>query len=444
MGCSSAWAHGLPATGTFGFPYSSGMAVGAVDATGDIIVTGNFVGTLDLGGITLTDPAPSNGSVFIAKLDCTGSAIWANNYPNADTKAKGIAGLSVDPTGGIVVTGTFQGTLDFGSGTFTSSNDGTLSAYVAKWDASGNPLWTQSYDGGGGSGIVTDTAGDVYFTSGMDTTIDFGGGSIGPGVAVVKLDPTGAYLWSQALGAGGLKIAIDSGGDIVLTGEAFATNWIDEPLSGLPGATYVALGKLDPSGTPVWSKAFGNAGGTPTLPSWQMAMDPAGDIFLTGELANGNGIDFGGGPVSVPNTTETFFVGFTPDGANVFTKMLGDSTYVGPSALAASSGDVFLLGGFGPLSIDFGGGPVMATSPDTNGTVFVARYATSGSFVSVDTYGSSMGQDDGVSLHTNTLAIDPSGMPIIAGDYQGTFTFGATPLPASPKSYAALIAKLAP
>jgi hypothetical protein len=87
----------------------------AVGGGGELIVTGEFSGTLDFDVGAGTDIRSSVGSydVFVTTLDASGGTLWTRAWgsPLGD-----YGGASVAPGDGTVVSfGSFSGTIDFGT-----------------------------------------------------------------------------------------------------------------------------------------------------------------------------------------------------------------------------------------------------------------------------------------------------------------------------------------
>ena len=96
----------------------------AINSRGDIIVTGNFAGTADFGGVSLTSLGSDDAFVAgyaSAQTDGHGTALWARRIGSSSTSALD-RGLKVaidnvdtdgDSTDNIVVAGFLQGTANF-------------------------------------------------------------------------------------------------------------------------------------------------------------------------------------------------------------------------------------------------------------------------------------------------------------------------------------------
>jgi len=82
----------------------------AVDANGNVFVTGFFSGTANFGGSDIINPGASY-IMYIAKYNAAGVHQWSRGYGGMNT-ASGL-GIKADGAGNVIVTGHFLGTLDF-------------------------------------------------------------------------------------------------------------------------------------------------------------------------------------------------------------------------------------------------------------------------------------------------------------------------------------------
>jgi hypothetical protein len=125
--------------------------------------------------------------------------------------------VAVDAAGNAYISGSTFGSL---SGT----NAGSLDAFLAKFDAAGNVLWTRQigtahFDSG--TSVAVDGAGNAYITG---TT---GGGLGGPnagfdGAFLMKFDPSGSQVWSRQIGTtdddSSVSAAVDGAGNAYISG----------------------------------------------------------------------------------------------------------------------------------------------------------------------------------------------------------------------------------
>src|SRR5690606_24605764 len=93
----------------------------AVDTSGNVYVTGNFMGTADfdpgVGVFNMT--SAGDRDVFIFKLDELGNFVWAKQIGGIN-RDWGIS-IAVDASGNVYTAGEFRETIDFDSDTGTSS-----------------------------------------------------------------------------------------------------------------------------------------------------------------------------------------------------------------------------------------------------------------------------------------------------------------------------------
>jgi hypothetical protein len=109
----------------------------SVDSDGNLLVTGTFTDSLDLGRGAMT--AGPNPQMFVAKLDPSGVAIWGRQIAGRNLAS---TALVADSSGGLVFAVRLFGTIDFGNGPVGSPE--TEQALVARWDAAGKHLWSRN------------------------------------------------------------------------------------------------------------------------------------------------------------------------------------------------------------------------------------------------------------------------------------------------------------
>ncbi|MCE2835377.1 MAG: SBBP repeat-containing protein, partial [Chitinophagaceae bacterium] len=121
----------------------------AVDGSGNVLVTGYFQGTVDFDPGPGTSNLTSAGSsdIYLAKYDASGNYVWAKRM--GSTSQDYVQSIAVDGSGNMLLTGSFQGTVDFdpGAGTSNLTSAGSSDIYLAKYDASGNYVWANGMGG---------------------------------------------------------------------------------------------------------------------------------------------------------------------------------------------------------------------------------------------------------------------------------------------------------
>jgi hypothetical protein len=185
------------------------------DGAGDLFLAGQLVGTLNLGLSTLTSQGGSD--ILLLKLDRDGTPLFARSYGDAGALQRADA-IAVDADGNVVVAGTFDGRVDFGSGALEvepnrcSSDAWCLTdGFAAKFNSRGEAIWSVGF---GPMRAVSDLAIDSSGNSALSGTLP---GGVRPfrQTWLAKLDPKGAELWRRSewpetgIGAG-QAVAVDA------------------------------------------------------------------------------------------------------------------------------------------------------------------------------------------------------------------------------------------
>ena len=167
----------------------------ATDATGAVLVTGGFSGTTDFGGGELTSAGGSD--VFVVKLGSDGSHVWSKRFGDAGDMQQGQA-VAADPAGNVLVSGVFNGTLDFGTGVHTthacpSEVWCSTWGFVAKLDADGNTAWSLDRGPMRAWNAIAAAASGAVLVSGTEP------GNVNPfrRPLLLALDASGQSLWQR-------------------------------------------------------------------------------------------------------------------------------------------------------------------------------------------------------------------------------------------------------
>jgi hypothetical protein len=436
------WAKGMGGTGN-----DIGTAL-ALDGSGNVLLTGYFSVTADFDpGTTATANLESAGEfdIFLAKYDASGNYVWAkgmggtgNDWGNA---------LALDGSDNVLLTGFFNRTADFdpGGGTANLTSSGNTDIFLAKFDASGNPVWAKGMGGADqddGLSLALDGSGNVLLTGIFNGTVDFDPGvgtaeltsSGNNDIYLAKFDASGNHVWAKGMGGAdldyGSSLALDGSGNVLLTG--YFTGTVDfDPGVGttnlISAATSYAssndifLAKFDASGNYVWAKSIGGAGEDHGL---ALALDGSGNVLLAGRF--NNNVDFDPG-VGIQNRSAAstlgngFFASYT-SASGVFVSVgalfSGSATnVVSQSITRDGSGNVYVTGYFsGTVDFDPGVGTANLTVEGSS-DIFLAKYDASGNYVWANRMG---GTDADRGLY---LAMDGSGNVLLTGYFSGTVDF---------------------
>jgi hypothetical protein len=296
------WSKGLTTTaGCVGS--DSSLKSLAVTPKDDLVVGGYYCGTIDFGDGAVTSKgrdafvAKLRGTDGSGKMADTG---WGKAF--GDAMLQSVDRVAVDAAGNVFVASSFQGAMDFGEGQVTSND--AYDALLIKFTPSGNPIWYQGIDGMGNqevSGLALDATGGAIVTGTYDTSIDFYGvsmpaGDTGTHGFIVRYGGDKSYGWSKTLSTGLVTPSVGATGDIMLSGLfAGSVDLGDGPLQAAGSGFEMFLVKLSSSGTVKWKRRFGDTTTIFDLYSKVVAL-PSGESVIGGMVSTP--VDFGGGTVS--------------------------------------------------------------------------------------------------------------------------------------------------
>lgn len=338
----------------------------AVITTGNVVVTGTFSGTIDIGGTALT--ATGASSSWIAALDGSdGSTVWARKVD------VGIGPLAPDSMGDVLVAGAFAGTVTI-DGTTLTSNAGSQDAAVIKLSGvDGSLVWAKAFGSSstdGAAAIVADGSGNAVVTGSFQGSMNLGGTAH---IAVGSKDGyfarlaagTGTFMGSKSFGGGNddtpLAVAVDAAGAVVVAG--FFSGMIDfgpDSISSADAFPDAFVVKFTGAGGYQWSRSFGAPSGGMIGAGFDTAAGlgfVGPDVVVTGDFQNS--VDFGGGALTTAsaNTNDAFLVRYAgADGAHVWSQRFGGAGNDKGSAVLfdAATGRVFAGGVFESFA-EFGG-----------------------------------------------------------------------------------------
>ena len=432
--------------------------LGIDDLGGDTVAAGVFAGATVIGGVPVATTGPSDQDFFVARIDDNGHAVWVKRFGDATSQGgselsdprDGRHGVAVAPDGRVIVAGGFRGTVDFGGGPLVSPN-GANDVFVVALDASGNHLWSKSFGGAGGDGRARSVAvgadGRVLVGGGFTGTIDFGGGALSqPGVSgdedglfLLELDASGNHLWSKRVGSATAQtrandVGFDAAGNVLVTGLFGGTVDVGDGPLVASGARDVLVAKLDPSGTALWSRRFGDASDNNGDRGAGIAATPAGDVYVAGTIDGV--VDFGGGAVGGADWTSGFLLELDEAGTHLDSKAFGvGSTVFGTDVRVDGLGRAYFLGWGGGNGLDFGGGPLSA-----GGSLhaLVAGYCPSGGHLWSHAY-----KADSGNVFAQGLGVDGEGNILYTGWFTGMLDLGGHSHTRG-QNDGVIIAKLAP
>jgi len=238
----------------------------AVDSSGNAVITGSSPGT------------GTGSDYYTAKYAAAdGVLLWERRYNGTGNNTDTANSLAVDSSGNVVVTG-----RSVGSG---SGSDYYTAKYAA---ADGALLWERRYNGSGNNAdtaysVAVDTSGNVVVT-GQST-----GSGTGHDYYTAKYAAAdGTLLWEKRYNGTGnsddtaRRVAVDTNGNVVVTGESFNGSNNDYYT-----AKYAAA-----DGALLWERRY-NGTGNLYDEALSLAIDTSGNVVVTGQsTGNGTGYDY--------------------------------------------------------------------------------------------------------------------------------------------------------
>ncbi len=363
---------------------------------------------------------------------------WAKQY--GGSKYDEGRSVFVDKERNVYTTGTFADTADFNTGSKLIASGGT-DIFVSKQDPTGATVWVKRFGGSGndaGSGIVLDTAGNIYITGAFSDTVDFNEGGtpltlVSPrstNVFVLKLDKDGATVWASGMGGTtsgdeGTGIALDAAGNVYTVGIFFGTADFDPgPATANltnAGSSDIFVSKLNASGAYVWAKGFG---GNRLDRGEDIAVDAWGNVYTTGYFMRTADFDPGTNVVNLisgGNTYDAFISKLSTDGDFVWAKQISGANPVMANGIALDdAANVYTTGMFNATT-DFDPGTANFDMTSAGGTdIYVSKLDSSGSFVWARQMGGSpgIGGDRGYDID-----VDHKGNVYSTGFFHGTADF---------------------
>ena len=340
-----------------------------------------------------------------------------------------VASIAVDNQGNQYVTGMFGGSTNFGTTELVSQ--GSFDVFVVKLDPSGNWLWAVSAGGTDydySNGIGLDSEGNVYLAGTFNGAAYFGTHSlysVGNADAFVsKIDSSGNWIW--AVRGGGFGEDKGDCMDVDSYGRVC--------LSGrYQGTAHFGAHTLSSVGTTGLYTARLDSSGNWLLATsaegwaicYDIDLDPTGNAFLTGRFPDT--VSFGQHTLTT-GTAYDIFVAMQDSGGNwLWAVSAGGAQYdFGDAITCDSSGNAYLTGRYSSIGIF---GPYSLVSFGSQ-DIFIAKVDSSGNWLWAVGAGSTYPAEGGTCID-----LDPDDNPCLGGYYQKTAFFGADSLIAGIDTY---------
>ncbi|WP_437801644.1 PE-PGRS family protein [Sorangium sp. So ce693] len=352
----------------------------ATDSIGDVVVAGEFEGTLNFGADPSTALVSAGGKdLFVAKLDADGNHVFSKRF--GGELDQGATAVAVTEAGEIVVLGMVDGSINFSEDPGTAlEGSGGPNVVVAKLDPSGGHLWSRRFGSAESwqrfrSVAVGESA--LYAAGAFGGKLEIDGHAVESTVdgsrdgepiygidgLVLRFDlASGGLAWARSLGAAGEQFAkfvsLGLDGHPVVLGNYSAPFRVGSTdIEQAPVGEYdLYLARLDAgTGAPLAARGLPSAGDEFV---WGFSQDPWGNHVLSGYFTEA--LELGGAPVEIepPESGDAFVAKLSQDfSEELWSDVYRDGVFCFATAQAVTgSGNTVAAGLFHGERIELGGG----------------------------------------------------------------------------------------
>ncbi len=355
----------------------------ATDISGNVVVCGYFNdGAMALGGVSLSTHGAND--IYLAQYDASGNVIWAVTAGGTGNDAA--LSVTTDYTGSVYVAGyTESDTAWFGSQYIV--NHGQRSAFIARYDHSGNISWVKGATGttrNEANALTTDASGNVYAAGRFrDPAIAFDTFTLAntstdtsDNLFLVKINTGGTVYWIRQGKGNNVEaagLAISPAGNLVLSGYFGSTAIFGTTTLTGAGGSDLFVTSYTNGGLLLWAKS---AGGPGDDFSTSVAVDDSGRIWVGGGFASST-LTIGGTMLSNNGGLDMFLAKLDVNGNFYRAVSAGSTDSELITALVTSDGNaVYAAGNFTGDSLTIS--PFHLSSSGA-GNIFLAKFDSTGS-----------------------------------------------------------------
>jgi PKD repeat protein len=394
----------------------------ATDGSGNVIVGGAFLGTVNFGGGSLSNPDSTWNDAFLVKFSSSGNHLWSMSMGVVGSE-QAISGVAVDSNNYVWITGYFRDSINLGGGVLTSN--GSQDLFIARYTSNGTHVWSESF----GStqfdtavGIAVTSSNEAVIVGSHGATINLGGASLSHSGSndffMAKYSSNGSHIWSKSIGSSGddqsADVDFDSAGNVVVTGHFSGSVNFGGTVLTSHESTAPFLAKYSSTGSLLWAQTF-------LSDAWDravaVAIAPDGTIGLTGYFYDV--LDLGGGILTNSAGTDIFLATFSSSGAHIWSEQYGNgaSRSSTPGDLTVDPNGNLVLGGTIYGAVTFGGDYLLG-----NGTLsaFSAKLTISGGHL-WSKNSMELSEDSG-----EAVAADGSGNVFLTGTFSQKIDWGGS------------------
>jgi len=292
-----------------------------------------------------------------------------------------------------------------------------------------NFQWANTGGGTGqdmGYGIDVDILGNVYTTGSYSGSVNFGSQNLtgmgGNDMFLVKYNSSGAVQWAQKGGGvandAGYAIATDvSGNSYVVGGFAISATFGPYTLTS-SGFGDLFIVKYNSAGVVQWAK---NIDGSYLYFPYNVAVDNTGNCYVLGNFSHS--VTIGTTTLNTSGATDMFIAKYSSAGSFQWAKRGGGAAwdYAKGITYDNSTGKICVTGSYQGVA-NFGSLSLTSGAPAYSSNAFIVKYSLSGTEFSAVTSGGTG------NCSSEGIGVDASGNQYIRGQFTGTAIFGSTVL----------------
>ena len=167
---------------------------------------------------SLARTSSGNTDAFLRKYDSNGTEVWTRQFGSSSSDSAADAVL--DGLGNVYLAGSTDGALP------GQASAGSFDAFVRKYDSNGFEVWTRQFGTASGdfaSAVAVDGLGNTYVAGSTSGTFPGQTSSGSQDAFVRKYDANGNEVWTRQFGSSSfesvLATTVDGSGNIYLTGQ---------------------------------------------------------------------------------------------------------------------------------------------------------------------------------------------------------------------------------
>ncbi len=401
-----------------------------------VIITGSFSDTATFGTTTIGSKGGNDG--YIVKYDSSGNVLWAKTISGTSVEMTGHS--AVDASDNIFVAGYFSSSAVYFTPTDSLVNPfpGLWSGYLAKYDATGNFVWSRLLGATGSTSqigawaVAVDPQGYPIIGGLFNTGINIGGSVYANpyyNMFLAKFTPAGGVDWvdiGKSLGICKVnEISTDQNGKIYVTGKISS-----DVMFGSTNYPHVSgddafIGKFDTAGNVQYFKAFGC---TEFVTTTSGNMD-AGNSIQPDKLGNvyvGGSIMIHYVAAAAGLSQKAFYAKYNDTGGVVWMQTFGIATESVTGVAVDAANDPYISAFI--YATDTIGGTIVPFSFGTN-TIVAKVDKMTGNTIWLKNTGSTSGGTYASPFgftNTGSIAIDQGmGAVMVSGQFKSDMTLGS-------------------